>query len=130
MGELEILEKQIKALEKEKNLIINKMSDVGLSCFIKDNDKVYFNKQLHDKYIEIRNNEFLPLQYQIEELEQQYKKKEDELIESGILEERYIEIIKNQMFRGKINGKETYCRILIKLNKNPYDELQNTKETW
>lgn len=119
--ELDAIDKQLKALMKQEESVLQSIwGEVNKYPFIVErNGKQYVNKDAKQIYCRRRDAELIPIQQQIAALE---KKNDDiikALIQDGLIEVKYVELIGVTGVGGipniKVNGNKKYKRLLIRL---------------
>lgn len=119
--ELDAIDKQLKALRKQEESILQSIwGEVDKYPFIVErNGKQYVNKEAKQIYCRRRDAELIPIQQQIFALEKKNDDIIETLIQDGLIEVKYVELIGATGVGGIptacINGKEKYKRLLIRL---------------
>lgn len=119
--ELDEITKHLKTLRKQEEDIISSIcGEVNKYPFLVErNGKQYVNREAKALYCRRRDDELIPIQQQIFDLEKKNDEIIEELIQDGLIEVKDVEIIGVTENGGiptvQINGKKKYRRIMIKL---------------
>lgn len=109
------IEKEIKELTKQYDKEVLQMcgniSDMPYT--IEKDGKLHINRNVKETYWDYKTKYVLPLEERLNYLEKKMEVVIEQLITEGKIIEKEIEIV--DYLRGKVNGRITYGRVLIRL---------------